>query len=69
MPLLKSKYMIFKVLYSLNHPELELEPSRNSDLRLPGAGAERNIFGSATLPSRPLIENITSDLKHFLLQN
>jgi hypothetical protein len=45
-PLLQSKKVIFKVPYKIIQ---SWGRSRNSDLRLRGAGAERNIFGSTTL--------------------
>jgi hypothetical protein len=53
--LLQSKKVIFKVFYkTIWSRSWSQSPSRNLDLRLHGAGTERNIFGSATLPSRPL---------------
>jgi hypothetical protein len=42
------KKFYIKVSYKI-YSELGLEPDHNSDLRLRGAGAERNNFGSATL--------------------
>ncbi len=43
---IKSKRVIFKVSYKTSRSR---SWSRNSDLRLYGAGAERNILGSTTL--------------------
>jgi hypothetical protein len=45
----KSKKKILKVSHKTNRSR-GWSRSRNSDLRLRGAVAERNIFGSATLP-------------------
>ncbi len=50
---LKSKKVTVKVSYKIySGLEPELDRSRNSDLRLRGAGAARNNFGSATMGTR-----------------